>query len=75
MKRTLIIILIILVAVVMVDLLWRESHGHFFWYSIPGFFALFGLAGCVAIVLFAKWLGHEWLQKSQEYYEDDDADE
>lgn len=75
MKRTLFVISIALMAVISVDLLWRESHGHFIWYSIPGFFALFGLAGCVAIVLIAKWLGHHWLQKSEDYYEDEDADE
>jgi hypothetical protein len=74
-KRTLIITSMILAAVVLVDLVWRESHGHFFWYSIPGFFALFGLAGCVGIVLFAKWLGHQWLQKSEDYYEDNGTDE
>ena len=56
MKRTLFIIFIALIAVILVDFLWRESRGHFVWYSVPGFFALFGLIGCVAIVLFAKWL-------------------
>lgn len=74
LKRTLLIIAIALIAVILVDFLWRESHGHFIWYSVPGFFALFGLAGCVAIVLFAKWLGH-WLQKKDDYYEDNDVDE
>lgn len=74
MRRKLMIVSVALVAIVLVDLLWRESHGSFAWYSVPGFFALFGLAGCVVIVLFAKRLGHEWLQKSEDYYEGDDVE-
>jgi hypothetical protein len=73
-KRAVLVISIVLTAVILVDLLWREGHGHFFWYSIPGFFAAFGLAGCVAIVLIAKWLGHQWLQKGEGYYEDSGDD-
>ena len=75
MKRTILVISIALIAVVLVDLLWREGHGHFFWYSLPGFFAAYGLLGCVTVVLIVKWLGHHWLQRSEDYYEDNGHDE
>jgi len=75
-KRILLIILIALTPVVLVDHLWRESYGYpFAWSRIPGFFALFGLIGCVAIVLISKWLGHYWLQKKEDYYDNNGVDE
>lgn len=32
-------------------------HGHFFVDETPGFYALFGFASCLAMVVFAKLLG------------------
>ena len=75
MRRRLLVILIVLIALVFIDLLWRESHGHFAWSGIPAFYALLGLIGCVVIVLISKWLGHHWLQKKHDYYEEERLDE
>jgi hypothetical protein len=33
------------------------------WHAIPGVQGLYGVAGCVAIVLASKWLGRHWLQR------------
>ncbi|MBI2831324.1 MAG: hypothetical protein HYX79_03610 [Chloroflexi bacterium] len=73
MKRILLIALIILVPFVLLDLFFG-GHGEFPWSGIPGFFALFGLIGCVAIILISKWLGHHWLQHKEDYYERNDGD-
>jgi hypothetical protein len=42
---------------------------HFFWEALPFFSALYGFAGCIAIILGSKALGHRWLQKKEDYYE------
>ena len=69
MKRILVIILIALILSVLVDLLFYSGHGDFDWSNILGFFALFGLIGCVAIILISKWIGHHWLQRKEDYYD------
>lgn len=42
---------------------------HFAWHHIPVFDALFGFAGCAAIIVVSKALGHRWLQKKEDYYD------
>ena len=73
MKRRLLIILIAFIPFVLLDRFFG-GHGEFPWPGILGFFALFGLIGCVAIVLISKWLGHHWLQRKEDYYERNDGD-
>ncbi len=75
MKRMLLVILIALIPFVLVDILLHESHGYPAGSGIPGFFALFGLVGCVTIVLISKWLGHNWLQRKDDYYDNNGVDE
>ncbi len=75
MKRIVLLTLIALILSVILDLLLRnQGHGDFAWSSVLGFFALFGLIGCVAIVLVSKWLGHHWLQRKEDYYDSNDDD-
>ena len=45
-----------------------EEH-EFWWSHLHGFFVLLGFIGCVAIVYVAKWLGHYWLQRKEDYYD------
>ena len=75
MRRALVVILIALIPVVVVDIMRPQSGGYFAWYGIPGFFALFGLIGCVTIVFISKWLGHLLLQRNNDYYDNDGVDE
>ncbi len=75
MKRILVAILMALILSVGLDLLLRNGgHGDFAWSNILGFFALFGLIGCVAIIMISKWLGHHWLQRKEDYYDRNDGD-
>jgi hypothetical protein len=62
---------------VILDLLVVMGHVHvsFPWSLVPGFFSLFGFFGCLAIVYGAKLLGHEWLQRDEDYYDRDDEHE
>ncbi len=75
MKRILVTILIALALSVLVDLPFSDGHGDFAWSNILGFFALFGLIGCVAIILISKWLGHHWLQRKEDYYDRNNQNE
>ena len=47
----------------------EEAHGDFWWHRIDGFFALFGLLICLAMMGFAKLIGHYWLQRKEDYYD------
>ena len=75
MKRILVIILIALILSLLSDLFLHGGHGDFAWSSILGFFTLFGLIGCVALIMISKWLGHYWLQRKENYYDRNDYDE
>ena len=75
MKRILVIVLIAVILSVLIDLPLHRSQGDFVWSNILGFFALFGLIGCVALILISKWLGHHWLQRKEDYYDRNDGNE
>ncbi|MEM4702372.1 MAG: hypothetical protein QXK77_02955 [Archaeoglobaceae archaeon] len=42
---------------------------HFPWEEIPGFYALVGFFGCIAISAFSRFVGRKFLMKSPDYYE------
>ncbi len=47
----------------------HPEHPHFFWEKIPAFDAIFGFLGCILIVLGSKALGHNGIQKHEDYYD------
>jgi len=49
----------------------EEGHHASGWESFPGFFALFGFIGCLALIAVALGLGRAFLRKSARYYDDD----
>jgi hypothetical protein len=63
---------IMMAITVLLEIVFRP-HGHvlFWWHRAPAVDLLFGGAGCVGIILVAKWLGHAWLERHEEYYEND----
>jgi hypothetical protein len=44
-------------------------HADFVWQEIPGFSAIYGFFGCIAIIVVSKALGQHWLQKEEGYYD------
>jgi hypothetical protein len=48
-----------------------NPHPHA-WDSIPGFFAIFGLTGCLMLILVAKGLAKLFLQRKEDYYDHDE---
>jgi hypothetical protein len=60
----------VLALTVAIDFLLPRHHAYFFWDDIPGFSAVYGFISCVLIVVISKALGHYWLERSEDYYND-----
>ncbi len=56
-------------AVSALDLL-AHPHGESWWHRMLGFDLVYGVVGCVAIVVASKALGKMWLQRPERFYED-----
>ncbi len=65
-----------LIALIVVDLLdavpaiVNKEHAHTAIEAVPGFWTLFGLVGCVAIILLSKWFGHSGIMTREDYYDE-----
>lgn len=59
-----------LVLSIVLDIVFQLGYGSFWWSKVPGFFAIYGFIGCIAIILGSKWLGKFWLQKLEDFYSD-----
>jgi hypothetical protein len=62
---------IVLVLSVIMDVMllyFHIFHYHFSFQYIPQFFALFGLLGCILLILIAKGLGY-FIIREEDYYE------
>jgi hypothetical protein len=44
-------------------------EGEHAWYAVPGFYGVFGFAGCVIIIYFSKLLGKMFILKREDYYD------
>ncbi|MFH1141837.1 MAG: hypothetical protein V1724_09315 [Chloroflexota bacterium] len=76
MKTIRLILIVVILGIFMAtDMLVRKGEHSEWWYSVPGLFALLGLLGCLAIAVVSKLLGHYWLQRREDYYGDDVADD
>jgi purine-cytosine permease-like protein len=61
----------LLVLLVLADwLLVDKGEAHTAFERFPGFWALFGLLACVAIIVFSKWYGHLGIMTREDYYDD-----
>ncbi len=59
-----------LVFTVLLDIIFHDPHHAInWWHRLPGFDALFGFSGCIAIIVGSKWLGKHLLQRHEKYYE------
>jgi hypothetical protein len=55
---------------VLLNVFIHPHHPHFGLETLPGFWALFGLAGAVLLAKGAKGLAHTVLGKPEDYYEE-----
>lgn len=61
---------VILALTVVLDLFIPRDHVYFFWDEIPGFSAVYGFISCIVIIIVSKALGHYWLSRPEDYYDD-----
>lgn len=59
------------ISLIILDLAGAHAHSETWWHAMPAFDLLYGVAGCVAIVLVSKFLGSTLLQRRENYYERD----
>jgi drug/metabolite transporter (DMT)-like permease len=59
----------LLVLIVIGDFFVERHEVHFAGDRIVGFWALFGLAVCIAMTYVCKGLSHSWLGKDEDYYD------
>jgi hypothetical protein len=57
-----------LVLIVGVEFFIPRGHSYLQWETLPGFYVIFGFAGCVLIILIAKTLG-VFIRKKEDYYD------
>lgn len=46
------------------------AHAYYWWHELPAFDLVYGLIGCLAIIVLSKALGKVWLQRPEGYYDD-----
>ena len=70
----LVLVAVVIGVSVVLEIVYRH-HGHpvFWWQATPVFDFVYGTAGCLALVLGAKWLGHAWLQRDRLYSDEDES--
>lgn len=63
------IFFVFLVLAVVFDLYVKRHEIHFFGDAIFGFWSLFGIIGCLGMIIVCKGLSHVWLMKKEDYYD------
>jgi hypothetical protein len=63
------IFFVYLILAVVFDFYVKRHEIHFFGDSIIGFWALFGILGCLGMIIVCKGLSHVWLMKKEDYYD------
>lgn len=49
----------------------KEGHAHTWVEShVPGFWAVFGLVGCMVLIVLSKAFGHAGIMRSEDYYDE-----
>jgi hypothetical protein len=47
-----------------------KEHAHTSLERWPGFWSVFGLLGCVLLILVSKWFGHCGIMRDEDYYDE-----
>jgi hypothetical protein len=69
-KRAKIIFFILLVSLLVSDFFIPKEHAMLFGESLPGFYAVFGLIATLLIIIVSKVLGHLFIMKKENFYND-----
>ncbi len=59
----------VLVIAVILDFFVRRHAVHFVGDRLYGFWSIFGVGGCLAMIFLCKWLSGFWLKRDEGYYD------
>jgi hypothetical protein len=65
------IMLAIMAALVIADIAIPSGYDRFFWESLSGAGAVYGLFACVVIVVVSKFLGYKLLYRDENYFDNE----
>jgi hypothetical protein len=63
-------VLVLLVALDAIPVVVDKEHAHTWAEHLPGFWSVFGLAGCVILVVVSKFYGHRGIMTREDYYDE-----
>ena len=63
-------VLVVLVVLDAIPAVVDKEHAHTAMEHVPGFWTVFGLLGCLLLVVFAKILGRLGISTREDYYDD-----
>jgi membrane protein implicated in regulation of membrane protease activity len=64
------IMLAIMACLVIADIFIPSGYDRFWWESVSGAGAVYGLFACVVIVVVSKFLGYKFLYRPENYFDD-----
>jgi phage-related holin len=67
--RIAIAVLVVLVLLDAVPAIVDKEHAHTVAEHIPAFWSVFGLLGCLVLVIVSKTFGHLFVSRSEDYYD------
>jgi len=65
------IMLAIMALLVIANFIFPAGYDRFFWESLPGAGAVYGLVSCIILVAVAKFLGYKLLYRPEDYYDNE----
>lgn len=65
------LMLVIMALLVIANFVFPAGYDRFFWESLPGAGAVYGLFSCVVIVVVSKFLGYKFLYRPENYYDNE----
>lgn len=60
---------VFLALAIVFDFFAERHQPHFWGDSIVGFWSMFGIFGCLGMIVICKGLSHVWLMKDEDYYD------
>lgn len=65
------VMLIIMALLVIANFIFPAGYDRFFWESLPGAGAVYGIFSCFVIVVVSKFLGYKFLYRPEDYYDNE----
>jgi|AntAceMinimDraft_13_1070369.scaffolds.fasta_scaffold23746_2 Na+(H+)/acetate symporter ActP len=65
------VMLVAMALLVIANFVFPAGYDRFFWESLPGAGAIYGLFSCFVIVVVSKFLGYKFLYRPEDYYDNE----